>query len=614
MRKRFCLPTRFIATLSVTWLLLVGLGPSPSATLSQSPPNVFADPAYPLPRWEHPAYGMNLYDLLYTHSPDKVTELQFSWIKIYHLPNITVECPELNYKILYRVPLPAPWQPWEWEPWAQGLATTAANYKDCIDAYEIGNEPNLAWEWDPYLTPPANPDPIAYVELLRMAYTNIKAADPQAIVVAAAMSPTGSVPPEVGHVWDDLRYLRAMYQAGAKPYFDVLGSHPFGFKYPPETDPTSTYYDPREPNYPNNPDPVDGLCFRRAEQQRAIMEEFGDTQKQIWATEFGYVLEPPEYCHETYDWPHRLWQVLDGPTQGWYLARAFEYAAKYWPWMGPIFVFNLDFSRAPDNCDPMAWHAAVDRYGTARDAFVHLRWLPKRPYALTQPEAVSVTVSITDTTPVAVPLTLESIGISPATWWLETSEPWITVTPTMTTIDDTGTFSVTVGLAADSAPPGIYTTAITLTAQEAFFSDPGRMGYNAFPRTIPVQVEVPERFTAAVDPPSIFAMLPITDAAPIAMPFTLQNTGLSPATWSAEAGEPWVTVEPGAATVNDTGTFTATLHLTEDYFPGGTLMGIHSTAITLTAEGGNTPTVIPVRAWVYDRLYQTFLPIILRGE
>jgi hypothetical protein len=127
------------------------------------------------------------------------------------------------------------------------LAVTAADFSDCIDAYEIGNEPNLAWEWEPDSKNPANPDPAAYVELLRIAYTNIKAADPEAIVIAAAMSPTGSVPPEVEEVWDDRRFIRAMYEAGAKPYFDVLGTHPFGFKYPPETDPESIYYDPDEP-------------------------------------------------------------------------------------------------------------------------------------------------------------------------------------------------------------------------------------------------------------------------------------------------------------------------------------------------------------------------------
>ena len=620
MDKHLGLCARLIATLGIiVGLLLAGLGPSPTPTLSQPSPDIYADPAYPLPRWVHPAYGMNLYDLLYTQSPDKITELQFSWIKIYHLPNLTTECPELTskFKILYRVPLPSPREPHTWESWGQSLVAMAADFQGCVTAYEIGNEPNLAWEWDPYIEPPANPDPLAYVELLRIAYENIKSADPEAVVIAAAMSPTGSVPPEVEEVWDDLRYLRAMYEAGAKPYFDVLGSHPFGFKYPPETDPDSVYYDPTEPEYPNNPDPVDGLCFRRAEQQRVVMEEFDDDEKQIWATEFGYVIEPPAHCHSTYDWQHRLWHVVDADTQGSYLARAFEYAAEYWPWMGPMFVFNLDFSRAPDSCDPMGWHAIVDKNGTSRPGFIHLFWLAKRPYALLDPPAIQVTMPATWTTPITVPLTLDSIGISPATWYFETGEPWITVTPATAMVTETSTFTVAIDLSPDTTPPGSYTTAITLTAQEDFFFDPWypeRMGYNAFPKVIPVEVEVPERYSAVATPPSIFTMLPITDAAPIEVSLNVQNTGLSPATWVAEAGEPWVTITPPSAVLTDTGEFAVTLNLTESYFPGGTLIGLHSTAITLTAQEGSLPRVIPVTAWVYDRLYQVYLPSVLKGD
>jgi hypothetical protein len=448
--------------------------------------------------------------------------------------------------------------------------------------------------------------------VLRIAYTNIKAADPDAIVVSPPMSPTGSVPPDVEEVWDDRRFLRAMYQAGAKPYFDALGGHPFGFKYPPETAPDAIYYDPNEPEYPNNPDPVDGLCFRRAEQWRAIMEEFGDTEKQIWATELGYVIKPPDYCHGLYDWPDRWWHVLDAHTQGWYLSRALEYAAEHWPWMGPMFVFNLDFSRDPGTmgCNPVAWHAVVDRNGTSRPGFIHLGWTPKRPFALIEPTDIHVEFPMTDMAPIALPLTLESLGVSPATWSLEAGAPWVTVSPGTATLTNGGTFAATVDLTDGSYPPGTYTTVITLTAHENVYPQ----AWEAFPTVIPVQAEVPDPFTAVITPPSIFAMLPISDAAPIALPFTLENTGLSPATWSAEAGEPWVTVEPTTVAVDDAATFVATLNLTESYFPGGTLLGFHSTAITMTAQGSSSFKVIPVLGWVYDRLYHTYLPVVLKND
>ena len=137
-----------------------------------------------------------------------------------------------------------------------------------------------------------------------------------------------------------------------------------------------------------------------------------------------------------------------------------------------MFVFNLDFSRAPDSCDPMGWHAIVDKNGTSRPGFIHLFWLAKRPYALLDPPAIQVTMPATWTTPITVPLTLDSIGISPATWYFETGEPWITVTPATAMVTETSTFTVAIDLSPDTTPPGSYTTAITLTAQEDFFFDP----------------------------------------------------------------------------------------------------------------------------------------------
>lgn len=622
MYKAFLPAARIVARLSVVILLIAGLGSSPAPMLSRSPVGIDDDPAYPLPRWQHPAYGLNLYDMLYTGVSgdlDKVTELQFSWVKLTeHLPNLTNECPQRHHKLALRIPLPSPREPDTWDSWGQDWGATAAAFKDCIDAYEIGNEPNLAWEWDPVdpeTMDPLDPDPGGYVQLLRIAYTNIKSADPDAIVISAGMATTGPVPPDVEDVWDDLRYLRAMYEAGAKPYFDALGSHPFGFKYPPETDPESIYYDPDEPDYPNNPDPVEGLCFRRVEQQRAVMEEYGDSKKQVWATEMGYIREPPAYCHGLYDWRYRLWHVVDPHTHGWYLARAFEYAAEHWPWLGPMFVFNFDFSRDPGTfgCDPKAWQAVVDSGGTAYPAFIHLYWLAKRPYALSDPTAISVTLSITDVAPVTVPFTLESIGVSPASWLLEAGDPWLTVAPDTTTIEETGRLTVTVDLAADVLPPGVYTTVMTLTGQENFFSNPERMNYDAFPRVIPVQVEMPERYTALIEPPSVFSMTPITDAAPFVVPLMLQNAGLSPATWIAETGDVWVTIDPISRTVTDTGLFTLSVNLIEDLFPGG-LVGFHSTAISLTAQEGSLPSVVPIQVWVYDRLCQVYLPAVLKDR
>src|SRR5690606_25588412 len=53
-----------------------------------------------------------------------------------------------------------------------------------VDAIEVHNEPNLAMEW------PHGPNAWEYTQMLRVAYTAIKAADPSIIVVSGGLAPT----------------------------------------------------------------------------------------------------------------------------------------------------------------------------------------------------------------------------------------------------------------------------------------------------------------------------------------------------------------------------------------------------------------------------------------
>jgi hypothetical protein len=175
---------------------------------------------------------------------------------------------------------------------------------------------------------------------LKEAYRGVKAGDPNAIVVTAGLATTGG--DGGGSALDDVQFIERMYQAGAKGHFDALGSHPYGFASPPETAPWGQGI----------------LFFRRAEAQRAAMVRWGDTTRQVWATEFGWLLNPG--C----DWPDRNWQKTPPDVQADYLRRAYQYAYANWPWMGPMFVFNLDFSDSRDwwrsACDPIRWYAIMD--------------------------------------------------------------------------------------------------------------------------------------------------------------------------------------------------------------------------------------------------------------
>src|SRR5215217_5212798 len=95
------------------------------------------------------------------------------------------------------------------EKFAQYATTVAQRYLGKVSAYEVWNEPNAI----PYWTP--TPDPAAYTEVLKAAYSAIKAADPNALVVAGVL---GAVV-NFGNVTMDARdYVEQMYANGAKGF------------------------------------------------------------------------------------------------------------------------------------------------------------------------------------------------------------------------------------------------------------------------------------------------------------------------------------------------------------------------------------------------------------
>ena len=146
------------------------------------------------------------------------------------------------------------------ERFAYGVAARA---KDVAVAYEVLNEPNLPFEWV------GAPDPPGYARLLAAAHRGVKRADADAAVLAAGLSPyTGGM----GGSIEDVEFLRALYAAGARGTFDALGAHAYAGDRPPDLDPWSC-----------------GMCFRRVERYRRLMEEHSDGATPIWITEFGYL-------------------------------------------------------------------------------------------------------------------------------------------------------------------------------------------------------------------------------------------------------------------------------------------------------------------------------------
>jgi hypothetical protein len=230
----------------------------------------------------------------------------------------------------------------------------AERYRGRIAAYQVWNEPNLSREWGN-----KPPNPAEYTELLKVCYQAIKAADPDAIVISAGLAPTGN---NDTNAMPDTDFLQGMYEAGAAPYFDVLGVHAPGYKAPPELDPAEAA---ANPEYGNGR----WFAFRHVEDMRAIMVANGDEAKQVAILEMGWTLDTVN--------PHYAWFAVDEQTQADYLVRAYQYAAEHWqPWIGLMStIYVADYEWTEDN--EQWWWSIVLPDGTPRPAFIALRDMEK---------------------------------------------------------------------------------------------------------------------------------------------------------------------------------------------------------------------------------------------
>ena len=180
-----------------------------------------------------------------------------------------------------------------------------ARYTGTVVGVIIWNEPNLSLEWGGRA-----PDPAAYVELLRLAYAAAHAANPQIVVYGGALAPTLE-PEGSGAAMNDLRYLERMYQLGARPYFDALAVHAYGFTAPPD-----------------DPPAADKLNFRRVELLRALMVRYDDAAKPLSITEGGWSDDA-------------RWVYGVRPAQRMaYTLRAFE-LVEAWPWAERLCLWNF---------------------------------------------------------------------------------------------------------------------------------------------------------------------------------------------------------------------------------------------------------------------------------
>ena len=249
--------------------------------------------------------------------------------------------------VIARIDMVPPWarppntpaqylEPIHYDDYASFVIAFAARYRGKVRYYVIWNEVNTSFEWG--YRPP---DPAEYVQLLETVYPRLKAVDPDAQVLPAAMAPTLE-----NSQWAtaDLDYLQRMYDLGAAAYFDVMNVHAYGGRLPPD-----------------DPPALDRLNYARVVLVRQLMERNGDGGKPVMITEAGWN-----------DHPRWTRAVRPGQRVN-YTVRAYEKAKQEWPWVTavnmwcfrlprPARSFNDYFTFVGPDFRPKPVYEAVQKY------------------------------------------------------------------------------------------------------------------------------------------------------------------------------------------------------------------------------------------------------------
>ncbi|MDA0182995.1 glycoside hydrolase family 5 protein [Solirubrobacter phytolaccae] len=208
--------------------------------------------------------------------------------------------------------------------YASALGKVAARYKGRVKAWEIWNEPNH----EAYFKAPDQA--AAYAALVKAAYPAVKAADPNATVVAGSLSAS------------DHAFTTRLYQLGIKGSFDAFSIHPYSDDVSP--------LDPRidqDPKY---------SFIRGVPAVRDVMVANGDGAKPMWLTEAGYSTSPTRSTH-------RYLNGVSEATQAEFVKLQVQQVAK-WSYVDATIWFNLkdtsnDVNDLYANCGLRRWDGSA---------------------------------------------------------------------------------------------------------------------------------------------------------------------------------------------------------------------------------------------------------------
>jgi hypothetical protein len=290
---------------------------------------------------------------------------EFDWEPLDHVVD---SCEAMGFKLLLSVVRAPDWlravevesgPPADYAEFGRFMEQLATRYQGRVAAYELWNEPNLAREWRGDVL-----DPARFVALVAEGSRAVRAADPDALIISGAPAVTGINDGVVAI--DDRVFLRGMYEAGVAGWVDGIGAHPYGFANPPD----ESWQDATHVASSHNDHP--SFFFRDTlEDYHAIMLEYGDTEHQIWATEFGWPSVENMGSMDTTGWEYAL--EVSEEQQAEYILRAFRMGDER-PWVGPMFLWNVNLATIWGTGNPVSAYSLLHPDGSPRPAYLALRW------------------------------------------------------------------------------------------------------------------------------------------------------------------------------------------------------------------------------------------------
>lgn len=173
------------------------------------------------------------------------------------------------------------------------VATLTSRYMASVPLVQIGDRPNLASRWGGEPATAAT-----FAPYLEAGWRGARAGNAGVHVLSPELASESDVPSGPS----DLQFVQGLYDAGAQPYFDILGIVMDGGTYSPD--------DRRVEEAREN--------FSRAILFRELMVDAGDSKTPIWATSFGWATSDAVTAEEQAEFVHR------GMERSW----------SEWPWMG----------------------------------------------------------------------------------------------------------------------------------------------------------------------------------------------------------------------------------------------------------------------------------------